>query len=423
MKQKANAFGMVLYHCAKENRDRKFHALYDKVYRPDILKAAWNKVKSNRGSSGIDGQTIEYIKYELTERKFLNQLYLKLKHGEYKPSAVRRVYIPKDNGDKRPLGIPTIEDRVVQQAMRSVIEPIFEADFKDCSYGFRPNRNAHDAIKMIKKASRKNYWVVDVDIKGYFDNINHDKLIKLVEKRISDKRIIKMIRGWLKAGVLENGELESTPLGSPQGGVISPLLANIYLNYLDTIWQNQFSHLGTLIRYADDIVILTSQKRTAIESIRVLKTVFSRLELEMNLEKSKLVNIWDNKEGFDFLGLHHRKFKVLKPGGKEMHFLQSIPSKKAMRKMKATFKAYISPRNRLFWQLEDFIPGLNRKVVGMRNYYKLSSIGDRWLAKIDRYIIELLTLHHNKRRNHHRKRAELKEIVERTKRFGLEKFV
>lgn len=219
LKQKVKAFGQVLYHCAKAQPKRKFHALYDKIYRPDVLKVAWLAVKSNRGSAGVDGKTIDYIVNTIGEKQFLNELYQKLKANSYEAKPVKRVNIPKGNGDTRPLGIPTIEDRVVQQATKLVIEPIFEVDFKECSYGFRPNRNVHQALKVIRKESKTNYWVVDVDIRSYFDNISHEKLMKLVERRISDKRLISLIRQWLKAGVLEGKTLTETMIGSPQGGL------------------------------------------------------------------------------------------------------------------------------------------------------------------------------------------------------------
>ncbi|WP_248891831.1 group II intron reverse transcriptase/maturase [Bacillus methanolicus] len=273
-------------------------------------------MKRNKSSGGIDGQTIEGIVHEYGERKFLNELYLELKEKRFHPKPVRRTYIPKADGKQRPLGIPTIKDRVAQMAVKLVIEPIFEADFKDCSFGFRPNRNAHQAIK-------KSYWVVDVDIKGYFDNINQEKLMKLVEMRISDRRVLKLIRKWLKAGVMEDDQFRDTDLGTPQGGVISPLLANIYLNYMDTIWEKQFAHLGELIRYADDFVIMCNTKQQALQSIDVLKSIIKKLDLTINKDKSRLVNIWDDKSGFDFLGMHHRNFPVYNKGGSKIYVMSS----------------------------------------------------------------------------------------------------
>lgn len=273
-------------------------------------------MKRNKSSGGIDGQTIEGIVHEYGERKFLNELYLELKEKRFHPKPVRRTYIPKADGKQRPLGIPTIKDRVAQMAVKLVIEPIFEADFKDCSFGFRPNRNAHQAIK-------KSYWVVDVDIKGYFDNINQEKLMKLVEMRISDRRVLKLIRKWLKAGVMEDDQFRDTDLGTPQGGVISPLLANIYLNYMDTIWEKQFAHLGELIRYADDFVIMCNTKQQALQSIDILKSIIKKLDLTINKDKSRLVNIWDDKSGFDFLGMHHRNFPVYNKGGSKIYVMSS----------------------------------------------------------------------------------------------------
>jgi len=251
-KENVQQLQLKLGHAAKVNRTRRFHALYDKIYHKDVLQEAWRRVRANRGAAGVDQKTIQTIE-QMGVDEFLEQCRQALQEGKYHTQPVRRHYIPKKDGNLRPLGIPTVKDRVVQMATKLIIEPIFEANFKDVSYGFRPQKSAKQALVQVRDTcNRQGYWVLDVDIQGYFDNINQEKLMKLVQLRISDRRVLKLIRKWLQAGVMEEGNTKRSDLGVPQGGVISPLLANIYLNYLDTLWERHGKHLGKLIRYADD---------------------------------------------------------------------------------------------------------------------------------------------------------------------------
>jgi group II intron reverse transcriptase/maturase len=236
--EKVRELQRKLWSAAKRSRNRRFHVLYDKVYREDFLWEAWSRVRANGGAPGLDGKTIQTIEEHGVEQ-FLEEIQRDLKAGEYWPPPVRRQYIPKPDGKLRPLGIPTVRDRVVQAAVKLVIEPIFEADFEECSYGFRPKRGATDALDAIRKAGNAGYdWVVDADIEKYFDSIDHKLLMEAVQQRISDRKMLKLIGRWLKAGVMEDGEVREPERGTPQGGVISPLLSNIYLGELDRRWRS-----------------------------------------------------------------------------------------------------------------------------------------------------------------------------------------
>ena len=420
-KVKARELQRTLYLAAKANANRRFHALYDKIYRTDILWEAWRRVKANRGSAGIDGVTIRHIVEEYGEARFVREVQEALQKGTYRPLPARRKNIPKAEGKTRPLGIPGIRDRLVQMAAKMIMEPVFEADFKDCSFGFRPKRSAKGAMQRIQKAVNygRVHWVVDVDITGYFNNIPHDKLLKLVEQRISDRRVLKLIRQWLKAGYVEAGLFHETERGSPQGGVISPLLANIYLNCLDTVWEKHYVQLGTLVRYADDLVILCEKKEHALEAIRVLKAVFKRLDLQMNREKSKLVNLWPGKPGFDFLGHHHRYMPVLRKGGRVWNGLCSYPSKKSMKKMRDRVREELAPRNRLYWSPAAMVEKLNPIIQGWTNYYTGvdPTRSRRFLAKVDWHLSRRLILYWRKK--YKRSHLTQAEIVKAFRGLGL----
>ena len=401
-KEKVRQLQNKLYLTAKKCSSRRFHALYDKVYRDDVMKEAWKRVKANKGSSGIDGITIEDIEV-MGVKRYLTGIQSELKSGTYKPLPVRRVMIPKPDGSQRPLGIPCVKDRIVQMATKIAIEPIFEADFKGCSYGFRPKRSAKQALEVVRKAcNNKGYYVVDADIEKFFDNVNQDKLMTLIELRISDRRILKLIRQWLKSGVLYGNILEISELGTSQGSVISPLLANIYLNTLDRLWEKYGLTHGILVRYADDTVIICKNKKSANHALTLLQYIMGKLDLKLHPVKTKIVCMWDGKEGFDFLGMQHRRMTTETRQGNRFQETYQYPSRKAMKKMKTAIKSNVNSRSLLVASEEDLIKNLNPKITGWKNYYTTKT-SDKWMQALDWYIICTFTRWYNKkhqRRNH-----------------------
>jgi RNA-directed DNA polymerase len=417
-KEKVQQLQEKLGHAAKENSKRKFHAWYDKIYRTDTLQEAWKRVRANKGAAGVDGETLADIE-KLGVEIFLQDCQEQLEQGDYNPQPVRRQYIPKKDGKLRPLGIPTVRDRVIQMATKLIMEPIFEADFQECSFGFRPKRSAKQALERIRKAcNRKGNWVVDVDIQGYFDNINQDKLMKLVEMRINDRKVLKLIRKWLQAGVMEEGTIRRSDLGTPQGGVISPLLANIYLNYFDVLWEKHGKEIGELTRYADDLVVICKTKKDADHAYKLIRTIMERLELTLHPTKTRIVGLWTGEEGFDFLGMHHHKTKAETSASQVYYTTQQWLAKKAEERIREVVKERLAPPRMRLLSIADHIAWLNPKIMGWRNYY-YTNYSQRKLAKLDWYILLRLTRWYAKKRQRRRWMGSIHEVSNLARQGGL----
>ena len=374
-----------LWATAKQHSERRFHALYDRIYRRDVLWEAWERVRANRGAAGVDGVTLAAVE-EYGPARLIDGLARDLRAGNYHPAPVRRVEIPKPDGRTRPLGIPTVKDRIAQQATKLVLEPIFEADFLSCSFGFRPKRSALDAMEKLRVGFIEgSHFVFEADIENFFGTIDHDKLLSLVGERVSDRRVLKLLRGWLAAGVLADGVVTETVSGTPQGGVISPLLANVYLHAFDRAWAEQ--GVGEVVRYADDFVVLCHSQAGAEKAREVAAALLCDLGLTLHPDKTRTVDLREGREGFDFLGCHFRarmSGKLWEQKRIIRYYLHRWPSLRSMKRARARIKA-LTARSQVGQELEVVIGRLNQFLRGWGNYFRTGNAAAKFVA-MDRYV-------------------------------------
>jgi len=374
----------ALYRAAKADPGRRFHALHDKVSRSDVLWRAWVAVRSNNGAPGIDKTTLAQVE-EYGVARLLGELAAELGEGRYRPLPARRVFIPKPGapaGELRPLSIPPVRDRIVQAAVKIVLEPVFEADFLPCSFGFRPKRSAHDALQvLIDECSRGRRWVVETDIAGCFSAIPHDQLMRAVEERVCDQSVLKLLRVILRAGVMEDGQVRRPDTGTPQGGVVSPVLCNVYLHRLDRAWDGGD---GVLVRYADDATVMCWSRSQAERALARLTDLLAGLGLEPKAAKTRIVHLEEGGEGFDFLGFHHRLVRSRGLNGKKpVTFLARWPADRAMRHARDRIRE-LTGRRWLLLPPEAIAQEVNKFLRGWAAYFRYGHSARRF-SKIRQY--------------------------------------
>jgi RNA-directed DNA polymerase len=413
---------------AKREPKFRFYALYDRIYRKDVLWVAWEQVRANGGKGGVDGVSIENIeKGPGGAERWVQELHQELVAKTYKPKAVRRAYIEKPDGSKRPLGIPTVRDRVVQTAALLILEPIFEADFEDCSYGFRPGRNAHQALLEIRGHIEAGYQAVyDADLRGYFDSIPHEQLRACVRMRVVDRSVLKLIDMWLKTPVLEGVAggsggaemLKRSMKGTPQGGVISPLLSNLYLHWFDKVFHRSTGPAywanAKLIRYADDFVVLARYQGTELSD-----WIESKLEgwmgLEINREKTRIVELRQTGAKLDFLGYTFRYDRDLT--GRPKRYLNVTIAKKALKRERRKLRELIN-KDRCFMPLPEMIEKLNDHLQGWANYFGYG-YPRQGFRHINVYVRQRLMRHLRRRSQRPFKPAKDVSYYEHLHRMGL----